>query len=138
MADSSAIDQALMAVLSGDQTLMALVPDGVFWEAAPPKATRFVLVSLVESHDEPMFDGRAYEDAVYLVTAVMLKTANGNIQGAAARMDVILEGATLFATGYTPMVIARESRVRLTEVDEVDDTIRWFHRGGHYRVVMST
>jgi hypothetical protein len=137
MSDSSAIDTELMALLSGDQTLMALTPDGVFWDEAPPKSKRFVIVSLVEEHDESIFDGRAYEDALYLVKAVMLKSANGNIAAAAARIDTILEGATLLVTGYTPMVCARESRVRMTEVDEVDDTIRWFHRGGQYRVMMS-
>jgi hypothetical protein len=29
-------------------------------------------------------------------------------------------------------------RIRVTEEDDDDATIRWFHRGGHYRVVMST
>jgi hypothetical protein len=35
--------------------------------------------------------------------------------------------------------VFRERPVRPpVEVDDTDPTIRWLHRGGHYRVVMST
>jgi hypothetical protein len=40
-------------------------------------------------------------------------------------------------TGYTWMTTHRENRIRQTEVDEVDPTLRWQHRGGQYRVQMS-
>jgi hypothetical protein len=146
MPDSSAIDDGLLALLSGDATLMALTPDGVFWDEAPPHAKLFVIVSLVDEADVRMFGGRAYEDALYLVKAVMLKTAMGSatgsppttlIQQAADRIDTVLEGASLLVAGYTPMTLEREARLRMTEVDDLDDRIRWFHRGGHYRVQMS-
>jgi hypothetical protein len=35
------------------------------------------------------------------------------------------------------MAMYRETRVRITEVDEVDVSIRWNRRGGHYRVQMT-
>lgn len=140
MSDSSDIDQAIVAKLSADATLLALMPHGTYVDEAPAGSTKFVIVSLITQHDEPRFGGRLYEDALYLVKAVELKPASGagDIKAAAARIDTLLDGGTLTATGYTLMLMQRESRVRITEVDDQDTTIRWSHRGGQYRVMMST
>ncbi len=138
MSDSSDIDNGLVSKLGGDATLLALCPNGAYWDQAPPGATRYVIVSLIDERDEPMFGSPAYEDALYLVKAVMLSTAGGDIKAAAARIQALLENSTLTVSGYTTMTIHRESRFRETETDESDSSIRWFHRGGHYRVVMST
>jgi hypothetical protein len=138
MSDSSDIDAALVAKLAGDTTLSALCPDGIFVDEAPSGSTRFVIVSLVDENDEPMFGGRAYEDALYLVEARMLSTVAGaNIKGAAARIDAVLEMGTLTIAGYNLMVMRRVSRVRLTEVDDQDSSIRWYRRGGRYQVMVS-
>jgi len=138
MPDSSDIDNALIAKLGADSALLAICTNGVYWDEAPPDATKFVIVSLVDEVDVPVFGARAIEDAVYLVKAVGLSTATTNIKGAAARIDVLLDGGSLTVTGYKLMLMQRESRIRLTEVDEVDPAIRWQHRGGHYRVMVST
>ena len=139
MPDSSDIDNALIAKLGGDATLLALAPNGTYWEEAPPGMTRFVIVSLVDEHDEGMFGARAYEDALYSVEVRMLSTVAGaNPKGAAARIDALLDHGTLTVSGYALMTIHRESRTRFTEVDSVDPSIRWYRRGGQYRVVMST
>lgn len=141
--DSSDIDNAIVTKLGSDTTLLALVPNGVYMDEAPPNATRFVIVSLVDEVDEPRFGGRAYEDALYLVEARMLSTAGGNIKAAAARIDALLDdqplgtGSPSATPGYTWMITTRESRVRLTEVDDVDSSLRWYRRGAHYRVQMS-
>lgn len=137
MPDSSAIDNALIALLGSDSALLALCPNGVYWDEAPPGSTRFVIVSLVDEHDDPMFSGRAFEDGLYLVKAVMLSTASGDIRAAAARIDVLLEQQSLTVSGYNTSTMRRESRLRFTEVDEVDTSIRWQHRGGRYEVVVS-
>lgn len=137
MPDSSDIDQALIARLNGDATLLALMPDNVYWDEAPPKSTRFVIVSLITEADVPKFGGRSHEDALYLVKAVALSTVNANMKAAAARIDALLDGQTLTVTGYSPMLLQREERIRITEVDAVDPDIRWQHRGGHYRVMQS-
>jgi hypothetical protein len=137
MPDSSAIDNALIAKLGADATLLSYMTNGVYWDEAPQGSTKFVIVSMVDQIDEPQFQGRAYEDALYLVKAVALSTAGANIQAAAARIDTLLEDQTLTVAGYTHMVMHREARVRLTEVDDLDASIRWFHRGGHYRVQQS-
>lgn len=137
MSDSSDIDNALIAKLGADATLLALCPNGVYWDEAPPNSNRFVVVSFVEQHDEPMFSGRAFEDALYLVKAVMISTANGDIKAAAARIDTLLDQQPLTVSGYGVSLMRRVARVRMTEVDDQDQSIRWFHRGGHYAVVAS-
>jgi hypothetical protein len=135
--DSSDIDAALLAVLNGDPSLTALLPDGTFMDEAPPGAKRFVIVSLLDERDVPRFGGRAYEDTLYLIKAVGLSTMYPNMKAAAFRLDELLENQVLTVTGYTPMALHREERVRLTEVDDVDPTIRWYHRGGRYRVLQA-
>lgn len=141
--DSSLIDSALIAKLASDATLLALCPNGVYYAEAPQGATRFVIVSLVDEADEAVFRTRAIEDALYLVEARMLSTAAGDIHAAALRIDQLLEDAPLgvgsppSVAGYTWMCCHRESRTRFTEVDQIDSALRWFRRGGMYRVQFS-
>jgi len=137
MSDSSDIDAAISARLLGDATLMALMPDGVFFDEAAQNAQKFVLISLLDEHDEPIFGARGYEDALYLVKAVALSSSGANVKAAAARIDALLEDQPLTVAGYTWMTVHRETRVRMAEVDDVDPSIRWQHRGGHYRVQFS-
>lgn len=138
MPDSSAIDNALIALLGADATLLALCPNGVYFAESPPGSTRFVIVSLVDEDDIQMFGARAFEDTLYLVKAVMLSTAGGDIKAAAARIDALLEQQTLTVPGYGISTMHRESRERSTEVDDLDPALRWLHRGGMYRVVASS
>lgn len=137
MPDSSAVDNAIVAKLGGDTALLALMPNGAYMDEAPQGSTRFVIVSLVDAVDHPQFGGRAFEDALYLVKAVALSTTNADIKAAAARIDALLDYGTLTVTGYSLMAMRREERVRFQEVDEVDAAIRWQHRGGRYRVMVS-
>lgn len=137
LSDSSAVDAALQSKLSSDAPLMALMTDGVFFDEAPQGATKFVLVSLVDEHDAPMFNARAFEEAIYLVKAVELATTGVNAKAAAARIDALLDNGTLAPSGYTLMAMQRLERVRYTEVDELDAATRWQHRGGRYQVVVS-
>jgi hypothetical protein len=135
--DSSAIDAALIDRLYQDPTLKALMPDGVYMDQAPPNAQRFVIVSLIDEADVPKFGGRAYEDHLFLVKAVALSTSGANVKGATHRIDELLEDQPLTVAGYTWMAIHRERRIRYTEVDEIDASIRWYHRGGQYRCQFS-
>jgi hypothetical protein len=137
MADSSDIDNAIVAKLLGDATLMALTPDGIFFDEGAPGLRRFVVISLVDEHDEPMFGGRAFEDGLYQVEARMLSTSGGNVKAAAARIDTLLDGGTLTASGYSLMTMRRVERVRVTEVDDADKSIRWQRRGGRYQIMVT-
>lgn len=137
MADTSDIDSAILATLN-DPALLALMPNGVYWGIASEKMTRFVVVDRVTQSDEHTFGSRSHEDLLYRVRAIALSTTNPDMKAAAARIDALLDGGTLTATGYVLMTMYREEPIRFTERDEIDPTIRWFWRGGLYRVVMST
>jgi hypothetical protein len=136
MPDSGAVDAALSSRLLSDLTLAGLMPDGVYFDVGKHGAQRFVVVSLITENDIGMFNGRAFEDALYLVKAVALQTTGADVRSAAARIDTLLEQTTLDVTGYGQITIRREARVRYTEVD-TDNDARWQHRGGHYRVFAS-
>ena len=133
---SSGIDQAIVALLAADAPLAALLPDGVFVDEAPGGAERFVIVALLHEQDEAVFGGRAIEDGLFLVKAVA-RAGAVDMAAAEARIDEVLEDAVLMVTGYSPMLVTREGRVRETERDATDETIRWLHRGGRYRVAMA-
>jgi hypothetical protein len=133
--DTSAIDAALVDVLYQDTTLKSLVPDGVYMDEAPPNAQRFVIVALADAVNDWTYDaGRAVEDKVYTVVAKMLSTAGGDIKSAAARIDALLEDAALTVAGYADVRVRQDRPIRETDVDTVDPSLRWFHRGGEYRV----
>src|SRR5678809_152625 len=110
--DSSDIDNAIVAKLAADATLLSYCPNGVYVDEAPQGMTKFVIVSLVDELDTPVFGSRAFEDALYLIEARMLSTANGNIKAAAARIDALLDDQSLTigspaaqVTGYTQMAM---------------------------------
>jgi hypothetical protein len=132
--DSGNVDAALSQKLLSDVPLMAMATDGVYFDVAKKGATRFILVSLLNEDDTPMFNGRAFEDGLYLVKAVIQETSGANVRSAAARIDALLDRGTLLVDGYGQVTITRTGRVRYTEVDE-DNDARWQHRGGHYRVM---
>jgi hypothetical protein len=138
MADSSDIAGALIAKLGSDLELLALCPNGVYRDQAPPGATRFVIVSLLAGEDLGVFGKRAIEAGIYLVEARMLSTIPGaNVKAAAARIDVLLEDQPLTVAGFAWMTLHREEPIGLTEIDAADPSIRWFRRGGRYRLEMS-
>lgn len=136
MPDSNLIDTALVAHLEGDAALSALLTDGFYWDEAPESATRFCLVSFVDESDGQAFGRRAFEDALYLVRAVIQDATDDDIAAASLRIDQLLEGATLTVVGYQTMAIFREKRLRTVERDDVNTKIRWHVRGGQYRVQM--
>lgn len=142
--DSSDIDNALVAKLSSDPTLLGLMPNGVYFGLAPEKSTQYVLLSLVESHDAAMFGGRAFEQYVYAVQAIEVSTvATRNVKAATARIDAILDPPppapplALTIPGYTLQLARRRDRIRYDEIDDIDRSIRWSHRGAEFTVWVS-
>ena len=135
--DASTIDDALIAYLAADLELRALAPDGVHWDTAPHTSRAFVIVSLVLQRGESVFGGRAFDDTLYAVKAV-IKNGAGNAQAAAARIDLLLDEGVLPVAGFAAMYRDDEDgRIRYTELDDFDKSIEWQHRGGRYRVQIS-
>jgi len=136
--DSSEIDYALMTLLENDAALHLLMPDGVYdEEGAKQNAVRWVSVTLYEHEDVNTFQQGGYENALYLVEAVSRSGILTNMKGAAKRIHDLLQDGTLSAPGFTFMGMYRERRTRTVERDPVDKSIRWFRRGGYYRVQMA-
>jgi hypothetical protein len=136
MPNSQAIDSAIVARLKDDATLAALMPGGVWVDEAPGGLTQFVIVSLITERDVASFEGRAAEEALYLIKAVEFSAVTvRQIAAAAARLDALLELAQLTVPGYAVHLVRRAERVRQTEVDAKDSALRWQHRGGRYEVI---
>jgi len=135
--DISEVDDALVTRLLGDSELAALLPDGVYFGLAPNGVRRFCIVSLVQSLRQPTFDG-GIEEILYAVKAVAQVSGGPDpVKAAAARIDALLDNQSLTVTGFDFVAMYRddtEGRIRYTEIDDMDKSIRWQHRGGRYRV----
>lgn len=126
----SAVDDGLVAVLTGDSTLAGLAPGGVFQDIAPEAAALpYVIWSISVASDEVQFDTTAWEEALYLVKAVSATKAGADT--VAARIHALLQDATLTIAGYTSMDVHREDRISYLEADGAK---RYYHAGGLYQV----
>ena len=140
MADSSAVDTAVITHLASDATLATLLPGGVHFGLAPQGKTAFALVTLDESADVSVFSEtpaqrRAIEVVTYAVQAVVLTSAMAPATDAAARIDALLEDQPLTVPGYGWLSTVRVERIREPgELDPTDTNLRWQHHGGRYRV----
>lgn len=136
MGDPSAVDDAVVSTLANDATLAALMPDGVWFDLAPAGLTKFVIVSLATHADDYVFGGSAFEKSTYLVKAVDQNVSGATVKTSAARIQTLLQDATLTIAGYHHLLLQRQERVRYVEVDEVNPDLRWQHRGGRYAVMV--
>lgn len=139
--DSSAVMNAVVALLGSDTQLLGLMPNGVWEDEAPTGSTRFVIVSQVAVDDEPIYLG-AIEHHLIQAEARSLSTANGDVRAAALRIDALMDPQApalpgLVVPGYALVDVQREEPIRKRERDEVDRSILWFRRGARYRVEVS-
>lgn len=135
---STDIDAALVALLSTDPALAGLMPGGVYFDAAPPGVSSFVILVLETEEDHASFPGtREYEDALYRIQAVTRELDRDTVNAAASRIDVLLENVELHVPAYRWMSTYREGRFRGTQADPVDPSIHWQVSGGNYRVQMA-
>jgi hypothetical protein len=141
MADSSEIDDALVARLAGDAELQTLLPDGVWFDLAPQGATKFLYLELGDNRDA-VAQGRpghrrVQEDCIYTVQACVQEPNAVAAAAAALRIDALLEDQPLALTAYRNTAIFRVSRIRKQASDEADAALRWQYRGGRYQVVVT-
>jgi hypothetical protein len=137
VADVAAVDTALVARLAGDATLATLLPDGVYLDVAPANKTRFVIVQHQTHEDSEGFGAPLWEREQYRITARVLEPSGVAANAAALRIHELLQDAPLVVAGYGHMTTLRVERIKLTEVDDVDNDIRWQHAGGDYEVFVS-
>jgi len=136
ISDASAIDTAICEMLAADAELMAVMPDGVWMDIAPPNSRQFVIVALLEQGQESLLEqGTAWEISTYLVKAVSFGSSGVPVRSAAARIHELMHNATINAVGYTAMRSSRIQRIRYPEPNDAGEII-WQHRGGHYELWM--
>lgn len=133
--DSGAVDDAILAILNADAPLRALLPDGVYFDVAPPGSTGYAIIAIVAHADVAVFGRRAGEEYRLLVLSTTLDRSAS--RPAAERIDGLLEDAAIAIDGFTLDAIHRDDRVRDREVDVTDPALVWHHRGGEYRVVVA-
>jgi len=139
LAETGAIDAALLQLLRADAALLAVCPDGIQFGIADPAAQRFVLVDRFDhSVDLRMFGAAAGEAFVYLVKAVLPESTSRNAREAARLIRARLDGSqALAADGYALMApIAEIESIRLVEVDESNPERRVQHWGGQYSILV--
>lgn len=126
----SAVDDGLVAALTGDSTLAGLAPGGIWQDIAQEAAALpYVIWSISLASDEPQFGSTAWEEGLYLVKGVAASKAASD--AVAARIHALLQDATLTIAGYDSMDVHRVDRVNYTEADGAK---RYYHAGGLYQV----
>ncbi len=135
MADSAAVDSAIIGALYNDATLKGLLPDGVYFGIAPQSKTKCAVVMLPTHVDTDIFQGTGFEESTYMVKALVRDNSVTTANQAAARIDTIMQ--TLAApTGYVLTVSKRTERIAYTEPDPNNPDQMWQHRGGLYDVMV--
>jgi hypothetical protein len=133
LADSAAVDTAVISALYADATLMGLLPDGVYFGTAPQSKTKCAIVTLPAHHDSDQFQGTAFEEFTYMVKALVRDNGVTTANQAAARIDVVMR--TLPApAGYLLTLSRRGEHIAYTEPDPVNPDQMWQHRGGLYEL----
>lgn len=137
--NAAAVDAALIAALAADATLAALLPDGVYVDVAPSNKTRFVIVQAqTREITDALADETLYEVVRYRITARVLMTTGADANAAAFRIQERLTWMPIVPiAGYTHMATIQVERVKFTEVDAIDNDIRWQVAGGDYEIWVS-
>jgi hypothetical protein len=138
LTDVRAVDDALLAILTGDPILAALMPGGVHWDIGPPGLSQFVTISNADFVARLMFrDADGTETTDYLIKAISRSTSVDPVLDAAARIHDLLhrQPLNLGDSGYELMIMQRVRRVRFHEYDP--QQTKWNHAGGVYRVMVT-
>jgi hypothetical protein len=140
---STPIRRALYGKLAGDTTLnnlLASPPSGysksIFDSEAPPQATYPFLVFFKQAGTptESFGDPDALDTDVWLVKGVDRGTSADTVEAIQARVQVLLNDATLSISGATLQYLRRESDVQYAEIR---DGVTYRNAGAQYRLITS-
>ena len=136
--DLSEIDTVVFSALNTDPALLALLPDGVFWDVAPG-ASKFVLLSRSDGEHANALGGDGWLRVTYTAKAVIASASVVAANDAAFRIHELLHWGLqdVTAGNYLIMHVERVLPIRYTEVDAQNTAARWQHHGGQYSVMVS-
>lgn len=131
------VDAAVYARLSGDATLSALIPGGV-WRMLAPEGTIgayavFQLVSAEADQRTLGTSGPAIARLLYQVKVIEKGSSASNAKTALARVDTLLDDYTLSLSPNYLLVSRRESRIPDT-VERLDNEEVYQSVGASYRI----
>ena len=138
---STAVRRAVYGKLAGDTTLNNLLgtpatgySKSIYHNTAPAGASfPYVLFNKQSGVPTEAFtDPSAYETDVWLVKAVDRNTSADTAEAAAARVQALLNDASLSISGSTLMYLRRQSDV---EFEEEAQGVRYQHVGSLYRLL---
>lgn len=138
---STPVRRALYGRLAGDTTLNNLLgtpasgySKSIYHQQAPPGAAfPFVIFSKSSGIPTEAFgDPDALDTDVWLVKAVDKDTSADDAEAIAARLQVLLNDASLSISGSTLLYLRRQSDV---EYSEIEAGVQYAHVGSLYRLV---
>lgn len=134
----SVAEQWMYTVLSGDATLMGLVTDIYFHRAPVEAELPFILVTYHMGNDVKGLGFNVIAAAVeYAVRAITDQNSLAPIEPAAARIQVLLHGASGTVTGGTVLSCYRERPFLLVEETDnrTEGAVAIRHLGAIYQVM---
>ena len=138
---SNAVRRAVYGKLAGDTTLNNLLGtpatgySKAIYHNAAPGAAAFPYITFNKQAGTPteaFSDPSALETDIWQVKAVDKDTSATDAEAVAARVQSLLNDATLSISGGTLLYLRRQSDV---EFEEVTDGVRYQHVGALYRLV---
>lgn len=138
---STTIRRALYGRLAGDSTLTGLLatPAGgysqaIYFQQAPAGAAHPLVIFNKQSGvpTEAMGAPSALEEDVWLVKAIDKSPSADSAEAVQARLQALLNDATLSISGGSLLYLRRQSDV---EYPEVADGVLYHHAGALYRLV---
>jgi hypothetical protein len=135
---SSSLTAALASFLAADATLLTGMGGGVWVDPAPQATTQpFVLIELVEGRDEGYGGGPRITGATFSITALAPAASVAAARTAAARLDVLLDYASI-TTSLSGFLVLGVRRVAPIDEALEEVTGRWVRVGGEYQLFVES
>jgi hypothetical protein len=138
---STAVRRALYGKLAGDNTLTGILgtpaagyTQSIYYQEAPAGAGfPFVVISKQSGvPTEALADPSAYENDVWMIKGVDRGTSADTAESIQARVQTLLNDATLSISGATHLYLRRQSDL---DFSEVANGVTYRHSGSLYRLV---